>query len=51
MFKRIAMIVVITTGDFPKTVVTHAGKCARESDHCVISMPRATERPTIAVLR
>lgn len=45
MFKSMAARVATTTGDFPKIVVTHAGKEARESDTCVIPIPRATERP------
>ncbi len=50
-FSKIAAIVVTTTGDFPNTVVTHAGSCASASEHCVIPIPSATESPTIEVLR
>ena len=47
MFKRIATRVAITTGDFPKMVVTHAGKAEREAEAWDTPMPNAAARPTM----
>ena len=50
-FSRIATRVAMTTGDFPKIVVTHVGNADREADACDTPIPRAAARPTIEVLR
>ena len=48
-FRIIATNVAITTGDFPKIVVTHAGKVANAAFACVTPMPRAIDNPTTVV--
>ena len=50
-FKRIAVIVAMTTGDFPKIIITQDGKEDNASGACVIPIPRATARPTMDVVR
>ena len=50
-FRKIATNVAITTGDFPKIVVTHAGNAERDAEAWETPIPRAAARPTIEVLR
>ena len=51
MLSNTATIVAITTGDFPKMVVTHEGNADNEEDACETPMPKAAASPTMEVLR